>query len=117
MTPDKAQLATITAPEGVNVAITRNLLGNPTSIRRWGTAKGVSADVTRSYVYDSQDQRLCKTLEPEVIATAQGYDLAGNVAWRAPGVNLGGNNCEAEASIPAAKKISYQYDLVNHCGQ
>ncbi|MCE3262710.1 MAG: Rhs family protein, partial [Pseudoduganella sp.] len=51
--PNQAVLGDITAPEGINVKITRNLLGNPTSIRRWGTANGVSADVTRSYVYDA----------------------------------------------------------------
>ena len=100
--PDKAQLAgttallaSATATGDVNVAITRNVLGNPTSIRRWGTINGVSADVTRRYVYDS-GQRLCKTLEPEVVATMQGYDPAGNVAWRAPGVNLSTDSCEPE---------------------
>lgn len=110
--PSKAQLATISAPEGVSVVITRNVLGNPTSIQRSGTGGGVNVNVTRSYVYDSA-QRLCKTLEPEVIATAQGYDAAGNIAWRAPGVNLPASSCAAESTIPAAKKIAYTYDAVN----
>ena len=111
--PAKAQLATITAPEKVNVVIARNVLGNPTSIRRYsGTGASYAVDVTRSYVYDS-GQRLCKTLEPEVVATAQGYDAAGNVAWRAPGINITGSSCVAESSVPAARKISYDYDAVN----
>jgi YD repeat-containing protein len=110
--PDTAQLELVTSPEGVRVLITRNVLGNAISVQRWGTARAVTADVTRRYYYNA-NQLLCKTLEPEVIATVQGYDLAGNVKWRAPGVNLSATSCEAEASVPAAKKISYQYDLVN----
>jgi RHS repeat-associated protein len=110
--PAKAQLASISAPEGVSVVITRNVLGNPTSIRRSGDGAGFPVDVTRSYVYDSAE-RLCKTLEPEVVATAQGYDAAGNIAWRAPGVNLPTPSCAAESSVPAAKKIAYTYDAVN----
>jgi RHS repeat-associated protein len=110
--PSKAQLALISAPEDVTVVITRNVLGNPTSIRRFGAYNGVNLNVTRSYIYDSA-QRLCKTKEPEVIATAQGYDAAGNVAWRAPGVNLPTDSCELPENIPTAKKIDYSYDKVN----
>ncbi|MBB2486349.1 RHS repeat-associated core domain-containing protein [Mitsuaria sp. WAJ17] len=106
--PTEASLAQIDLPEGVQVQINRNVLGKPTSITRGGG--GVS--VTRSYVYDA-GRRLCKTVEPEVGATLQDYDAAGNLAWRAPGLALtSGSSCDT-ASVAAAAKISYTYDAVN----
>ncbi len=106
--PGEAQLSTLTAalglPEVQTTTIQRDVFGKPTSITRGG--------VTRSYVYDAH-QRLCKTLEPEVIATVQAYDLAGNVLWRAPGVNLPNASQCNDSSVAAAAKISYDYDPRN----
>ncbi len=106
--PAEASLSQIDLPEGVQVMISRNLLGKPTAITRSGG--GVS--VTRSYVYDA-GQRLCKTVEPEVGATLQDYDAAGNLAWRAPGQSLTSTgSCDTASASPAAK-ISFTYDAVN----
>lgn len=111
--PGEAQLAGMVAPEGVTVQISRDVFGKPTSIRRFGSAKGYSADVTRSYVYGN-DQRLCKTVEPEVGATIQAYDASGNVQWRAPGQkSLSSLSTCDLSSVPASGKISYGYDAVN----
>ncbi|HLO95775.1 MAG TPA: hypothetical protein VK195_15795, partial [Burkholderiaceae bacterium] len=111
--PGEAQLASLVAPEGVNVVISRDAFGKPTSIRRYGSARGYSADVTRSYVYDA-GQRLCKTVEPEVGATIQAYDEAGNVAWRAPGQGgLNGTGSCDTGGVPASAKISYGYSPIN----
>jgi RHS repeat-associated protein len=99
-------------PLGVEVAIDRDVFGKPRSITRSGNGKSL----TRSYVYDAA-QRLCKTIEPETKATVQDYDDAGNVAWRAPGLSLLSTTDCSSASVPAARKISYQYDPLNRLGQ
>ena len=104
--PEDAQLASATMPEGVSLSITRDGLGKPTAISRGG--------VTRRYVYD-KGQRLCKTVEPEIGATIQAYDAAGNLDWKAPGqnfTNTNPGNCDT-ANVPDAAKIRYTYDDVN----
>jgi RHS repeat-associated protein len=106
--PSDAAISTITAPEGVSVAIARDVFGKPTSITRSGA--GVSA--TRSYVYDP-NERLCKTIEPETGATVQTYDAANNVSWRAAGLSLPSTTSCDTASVLAAKKITYGYDTRN----
>jgi len=56
---------------------------------------------------------LYKTVEPETGATVQWYDAAGNVAWRASGLNLpGGGGCH-ENSVAAARKAAFQYDFMD----
>ncbi len=102
--PAEASLAQIDMPEGVQVLISRDTLGKPTAISRGG--------VTRRYVYDA-GQRLCKTIEPEINATVQAYDAAGNVDWRAPGQALSSASSCDTASVPDAAKIRYSYDPVN----
>ena len=106
-TPSEDHIAGLTAPESVSVSIVRDLFGKPQSITRGGN--GVS--VTRSYVYDAY-QRLCKTIEPEVGATVQDYDAANNLAWRAPGVSLIGNQCDT-GNVPGGRKMSFAYDTRN----
>lgn len=101
--PAQALLASLALPEGVSVSIERDAFGKPTQISRGG--------ITRRYVYDA-GQRLCKTLEPELIATVQDHDAAGNLAWRAPGVNLPNASCDT-ASVSAAAKIFHSYDKRN----
>ncbi len=102
--PEEAQLAGLDAPEGVSVRIERDALGKPTAISRGG--------VTRRYVYDA-GQRLCKTVEPEINATVQDYDAAGNVLWRAPGQPLTGTGSCDTAAVASTAKISYGYDPMN----
>lgn len=101
--PEEALISTIAAPEGVNVSIVRDAFGKPTSITRGG--------VTRSYVYGIA-QRLCKTVEPEVGATIQAYDAAGNIAWRAPGLTLTSTSTCDSAIVPVSAQIRYNYDAV-----
>jgi RHS repeat-associated protein len=110
--PSESAVARVAMPLGVEVAIDRDVFGKPRSITRSGNGKSV----TRSYVYDSA-QRLCKTVEPETKATVQDYDAAGNMAWRAPGVALLSlTDCDT-TSVPAAKKITYEYDTLNRLWQ
>ena len=108
--PDQATIRDIIAPEGVTVAIARDVFGKPLSITRSGGNKGL----TRRYVYDST-QRLCKTIEPENLATIQAYDDANNVSWRASGMNLvSGASCDNTGTIvPAASRVNYVYDARN----
>jgi RHS repeat-associated protein len=110
--PSENAIAHISMPLGVEVAIERDVFGKPRSITRSGNGKSL----TRSYVYDAA-QRLCKTIEPETKATVQDYDDAGNVAWRAPGLSLLSTTDCSTASVPATRKISYQYDALNRLGQ
>ena len=97
--PSDGAISNIGAPEGVTVAIARDVFGKPTSVTRSGAGKSAA----RRYVYDSY-QRLCKSIEPETGATVQDYDGANNVAWRASGLAL-----PATASCDTA----YGYDLRN----
>lgn len=114
--PAQAQIAGIAAPEGVSVSITRDNFGKPTAITRAGTSintnAGYTSSVTRRYVYDA-GQRLCKTIEPEVGATVQDYDAAGNVKWKAPGQVLSSTTACEQTSVATAAKISYGYDNLN----
>ncbi|MBL8279602.1 MAG: RHS repeat protein [Pelomonas sp.] len=116
--PSKAQLAGITAPEGVTLTIARDAFGKPTAITRGGTSVGGNAgytsSVTRRYVYDGS-QRLCKTIEPEAGATVQDYDTANNIAWKAPGQNLPDASAGAcnLSSVAATAKLVYGYDNLN----
>lgn len=107
--PSEEAVATVAAPEGVSVEIARDVLGKPLSVTRSGNGKSA----TRRYVYDPSSQRLCKTIETETGATLQEYDPAGNVLWRASGLDLSSAGSCDLASVPAQKKISFGYDKLN----
>lgn len=110
--PSEDSITAITAPEGLNVAIVRDVFGKASSITRSGLYAGGPVSATRSYVYDGH-QRLCKTIEPETGATVQAYDSAGNVAWRASGLALPSTaNCD-QAAVPGAAMASHGYDTMN----
>ena len=94
----------IEAPENVTVTIKRDLFDKPTSIARSGDGKSAE----RRYAYDVH-QRLCKTTELESGSTVVAYDQAGNLFWRAVGLNLPGEECD-HASAPVARAIYYAYD-------
>lgn len=108
-TPSEDVIAGIGMADGSWLTIARDVFSKPLSISRGGTYAGAAQQVTRSYVYDVF-QRLCKTIEPETGATLQTYDLAGNLAWRASGLNLPDvGNCEY-SSAPASRSVSFFYD-------
>ncbi len=109
--PSTSAITSIAAPEGVTVTIARDKFGKPTSITRGGAFAGSGpSSVTRSYEYDLK-HRLCKTVEPEIGATIQGYDAANNTSWRATGLPSA-TSCD-EASVPANKKTAFTYDERN----
>lgn len=105
--PSDSAIANASMPEGVNLAIERDLFGKPLSVTRSGGGKSV----TRRYVYDNFE-RLCKIIEPEVGATVIEYDAANNVLWRAPGLNLPSATCDRER-VPWARQIYFEYDALN----
>lgn len=111
-TPNDAVPINIASPEGVTVAMTRDVLGKPTAITRSGTYNGSPLSATRSYVYDSY-QRLCKTIDPERGATIQDYDAANNVAWVASGLALPSTTSCDRSSVTAAQKATNTYDARN----
>ncbi|MBN8480157.1 MAG: RHS repeat-associated core domain-containing protein [Xanthomonadales bacterium] len=107
----------IIMPESVVIEIDRDSFGKPRSITRSGSRQsdGTSLPVsaTRSYVYDPY-QQLCKTIEPEVGATAIGYDGAGNVSWTATGLNLpNAYQCNHDSASIAAVRSDRTYDALN----
>lgn len=111
--PVDTAIASISLPEGVSVAIARDVFGKPNSIQRTGNDRsGNSVTVTRSYVYDG-NERLCKTIEPETGATLQDYDGAGNVTWRASGTNLSKIAACDRATVLAGRKAVHTYDKRN----
>jgi RHS repeat-associated protein len=110
--PSESALVAASAPEGLSVAISRDVFGKPMAVTRGGSYAGAGVSATRSYVYDA-NQLLCKTIEPEVGATIQSLDPANNVSWRAIGLALTGTTTCDTASVPATKIIGYTYDLRN----
>ncbi|KLD73036.1 hypothetical protein Y886_40170, partial [Xanthomonas hyacinthi DSM 19077] len=98
-------------PEGTTTEIARDVFGKPTSIRRRDASGGVS--LTRSYVYDGY-QQLCKTIEPETGASANGYDAAGNIVWTASGLSLPSTTaCDADAAFASGRRVDRSYDARN----
>lgn len=109
--PDYKTPVWIQHPEGAYTDINRDVFGKPLSIRRRDANGAVS--VTRSYVYDSY-QQLCKTVEPETGATANGYDAAGNLVWTAAGLSLPSTSaCDADAAYASGRRIDRSYDMRN----
>jgi YD repeat-containing protein len=98
-------------PEGVNQTITRDVFGKPTAIRQWGSANGYSADLTKTFYYDSY-QRLCRIYEPESGSTVMAYDDANNLDWIADGVAITVAGCGREQVADAAKTF-HTYDSMN----
>lgn len=106
--PQDAAIIGVQAPEGVSVAISRDVFDKAVSVARGGA--GLS--VVRRYVYDAH-QRLCKTIEPESGATVQAYDAAGNIAWTASGLSLPGTGSCDHAAAPALRKVHHSHDARN----
>lgn len=101
----------VQAPDGITQAITRDVYGNPLSIRQYGSYNGLTGDVTKSLYYDAY-HRLCRTVEPESGSTVMAYDGANNVAWTADGLSIAGTACSQD-SVLASAKTTRTYDAMN----
>ncbi|WP_244667437.1 RHS repeat protein [Xanthomonas sp. D-109] len=109
--PDYTTPVWIQHPEGAYTDINRDIFGKPLSIRRRDVNSTVS--VTRSYVYDGY-QQLCKTVEPETGATANGYDAVGNLVWSAAGLSLPNtSSCDADTAFASGRRVDRSYDVRN----
>jgi len=107
-TPSEDHLVQALLPLNISLVIDRDPLGKARSITRAGSWGGEYRSATRSYAYDVHE-RLCKTVEPEIGATVQAYDSAGNLGWRASGLSLPGPGCDSGA-VPGNRKASFAYD-------
>ena len=107
--PSEDAIASIDLPEAVQIAMERDVFGKALSITRSGPSSSGPTSATRSYSYDAH-QRLCKTFEPETGATLQGYDMAGNVAWRVSGQPAG---IQCTSQPPLTAKVSFIHDQRN----
>ena len=107
--PTANNIARLSMPEGVDVAITRDVFGKTTAITRSGGGKSLA----RRYVYDEKEQ-LCKTIEPEIGATVQDYDAADNLSWKATGLALPSLSCDKDTALAStARKTTFAYDTRN----
>jgi len=106
-TPTSDYPVAIQQPEGVYTDIVRDSLGKPTALTQRNA--GATVAVTRSYVYDAQ-QQLCKSVEPETASTVMAYDNAGNLSWSASGQALPSTTACNTASVAAGQKVGRSYD-------
>ena len=106
-TPVSDYPVAIQQPEGVYTDIVRDSLGKPTALTQRNA--GATVAVTRSYVYDAQ-QQLCKSVEPETASTVMAYDNAGNLSWSASGQALPSTTACNTASVAAGQKVGRSYD-------
>jgi len=100
-------VAAVGTQDAVTTTFTRDTFNKPLSVTRSGSFGG-QVSQTRRYVYDA-NQLLCKTIEPEIGATIQDYDLAGNVAWFIKGSTLTSQTCD-RANVAASSRTNYGYD-------
>lgn len=104
--PSLDTMVAVNAPEGVTQEIQRDLHGNPLSIRQSGDKA-----VVKTLIYDAHKQ-LCRRVEPESGSLVQAHDAAGNIAWRAEGLSIDGNDCGLDKVTDAAK-THFAYDAMN----
>ncbi len=109
--PSYDAVTLVQAPDGINQAIARDVYGNPTAIRQYGSYNGLTKDLTKYLYYDSY-HRLCRTAEPESGSTVMAYDAANNVAWTADGLSISGTDC-GQTSVADAAKTTRTYDAMN----
>ncbi|HMB58065.1 MAG TPA: RHS repeat-associated core domain-containing protein [Arenimonas sp.] len=109
----------ISLPEGVTTTIARQpSLGKPLNVTRSGMYAGSPLAATRSYVYDD-NERLCKTIQPESGATVVSYDAAGNVDWSADGTaftSTAQSSCNGDRNTLASgtnNRTIRHYDVMN----
>ncbi|WP_397572259.1 RHS repeat domain-containing protein, partial [Silanimonas sp.] len=107
--PDTSNPASIIGPEGVTTTIARDDFGKPKSLTRAGGGNSV----TRTYAYDPQ-QRLCKQIDPETLATIFNYDANNNITWSTTGLGLTGSatSCDREW-VGSTDKTTRTYDAMN----
>jgi YD repeat-containing protein len=111
-TPSEDVITGIELPNGDSIGIKRDVVGKPEWIRRNRPSDPASPSVTRSYQYN-QHQLLCATVEPETGATLQGYDAAGNIAWRTPGQPASARCSNSPPANATAATINYVHDARN----
>jgi YD repeat-containing protein len=74
--PDGSDIRSIRSPLGKNTDINKNVWGELTSVRQWGSVNGFTTDDTRTYYYDTT-RRLCRVRENDVGDTVYQYDASG----------------------------------------
>ena len=107
----EAPLVTV-APEGITSTVVRDVFGKPTSITRSGSWNNAPISATRSFVYDA-NQKLCKAIEPDAGTTVIDYDLAGDVLWRATGLNLPAPNTCDRNNVSGSQRSIFGYDALH----
>nr|WP_255486532.1 RHS repeat-associated core domain-containing protein [Luteimonas sp. MC1782] len=101
----------IAHPEGAYTDIARDAFGKPTAIVRRDLLGALAT--TRNLVYRGDTQELCRTVEPETGSTVMEHDAAGNVAWSASGMSIGGTSLCSYGSVPVASRTLRSYDARN----
>ncbi|HEY9133770.1 MAG TPA: chitinase N-terminal domain-containing protein [Dyella sp.] len=104
--PSLDTVVAVSAPEGIEQQIERDLHGHPLSIRQSGDKA-----IVKTLIYDAHKQ-LCRSVEPESGSVVQAHDAAGNIAWRAEGLSIEGGDC-GQDKVADAAKTHFSYDAMN----
>lgn len=103
----------ISAPDGVTQAITRDAFGSPTSITQSGSYNGQAMSVTKYLAYDTY-HRLCRFYDPETNSTVYNYDNNNNIAWLATGQSIAGDGTVCgQNQVASSNQTVRTYDAMN----
>ncbi|UTW45562.1 RHS repeat-associated core domain-containing protein [bacterium SCSIO 12696] len=91
---------------GKRTYLYKNVWGQITRLRQWGTQNGYSDDKSQYFYYDF-NQRLCRYYVPEEGATKYQYDAAGQVVAYAKGQSNSGCSVPSDNS-----RVNASYDLL-----
>jgi RHS repeat-associated protein len=114
--PDYSVPTRLDQPEGVSTLIERDVFGKVRSLQRsglfsptWGAPQSLSS--LRQLIYDDQ-QRLCKTIEPDGGVTIYDYDVADQLAWTARGQNslVSASSCDRQSAL-VTDRVYHHFDL------
>jgi RHS repeat-associated protein len=91
---------------GINTSFTKNVWGELTHVRQWGTQNGYTVDETQKYYYNNT-RRVCRHYTPETGATKYQYDNLGQVVAYAKGQSNSG------CAVPTSNaRVNLSYDLL-----
>lgn len=99
--PSYDQAETINEPESVTTSIVYNIFGNVESVTQGG--------ITQHHVYDA-NQRLCKTVRPDIGNTSYAYNGNGDIEWTAQSASVSSTTTSCDYIVDVDDKITHSYD-------
>ncbi|RUO57833.1 RHS repeat domain-containing protein [Pseudidiomarina insulisalsae] len=91
---------------GTKTDLVKNVWGELTQLRQWGTQNGYYADQSQYYYYDAK-RRVCRHYTPETGATLYAYNAAGQVTAYAQG------QANSGCTVPGSTaRVDLSYDAM-----